>query len=228
MKQATAIIPAAGNGRRYGGSKQFANLAGEPVLSHATRPFLRNDQVQRIIIIVRPEDERTANEAIENLDTTRIEIRPVGGETRAASVSNGLTDCDEQEWVLVHDAARPCLPDESLHRLLAATDKDGGLLALPISDALKTVANDKTVTDYLPRDKIWAAQTPQLFRAGPLRRALQKHPDAADEAEAMNRDGAHPTVIIGDPRNIKITHPEDLSLAEYLIREIRPETVALS
>jgi 2-C-methyl-D-erythritol 4-phosphate cytidylyltransferase len=160
--------------------------------------------------------------------TIGARVKPLycGGETRAASVFNGLLAARDfiaaSDWVLVHDAARPCLGREALDRLLEELDADetGGLLAVPVPDTLKRGNRDARVSSTEPRDNLWLAQTPQMFRYRLLIEALRAVDPAVitDEAQAIEGLGLKPRLVLGDTRNIKVTFPEDLAIAELILR----------
>ena len=211
-----AIVVAAGCGTRAGDiPKQFAALAGRTVLWHALRPFAENKHIDSVRVVVTAETAETAAHCAEGL-SRRAEIIPAGGATRAASVRGGLLGLPDDDWAIVHDAARPCLSDLMLARLLSATKNDevGGLLALPLGDSLKE-GEGKRARRTLSREKKYLAQTPQIFRAGILRAALQD--DCDDESQAMENAGYAPLLISGDAANIKITFAEDFALAEAVL-----------
>jgi len=220
-----AVIPAAGAGARFGGDtpKQYLPLAGRTVIEWALRPFLDRDDVAGIAVVVSPGDDRW-----ESLRprTARI-IDACGGAERADSVLNGLEALGGRagpaDWVLVHDAARPCLSDEDLEALLDAVgdDSPGGLLAVPVQDTLKRADEVGRVSGTLDRRDVWRALTPQMFRYGDLRNALRTAQAAGspvtDESSAMERSGLHPQLVLGRADNIKITRPEDLALATFIL-----------
>jgi 2-C-methyl-D-erythritol 4-phosphate cytidylyltransferase len=149
-----------------------------------------------------------------------------GGETRAASVFNGLLAVRDaiasSDWVLVHDAARPCVGAAELDRLITelAEDETGGLLAVPVADTLKRANRDGRVVQTELRDHLWQAQTPQMFRYRVLLEALRAadHALVTDEARAIENLGLKPRLVMGDARNIKVTYPEDLALAELILK----------
>lgn len=218
------VIPAAGRGTRMGGSrpKQYLELAGTPVLAHTLRCFVGHPAVAGIVVALAPDDSDWAT-----LDASLRAAVDVadGGAERADSVRNGLAAlagrATDHDWVLVHDAARPCLRRADLDRLLAElTDHPtGGLLAVPVRDTLKRVV-DGQVSETVSREALWHAQTPQMFRLGLLRDALAAHPEVTDEAMAMERAGHAVRVVEGHADNLKITRPEELELAAwYLGRE---------
>lgn len=229
------VVPAAGSGRRFGATvlrKQYEPLAGLTVIEHALAPFLADARCHRILVAIAADDAAWPQVA------ARCELRaacPIGavtgGAERASSVHRALAalqgSVDDDEWVLVHDAARPCLSRAEIDALIAAAlpHPVGGLLAVPVADTLKRgmpggagVQVERTES----REGLWRALTPQMFRLGPLARALdaarsaQRQP--TDEAQAMEWQGHAPLLVPGDVRNIKITTPADLAFAEALLR----------
>jgi 2-C-methyl-D-erythritol 4-phosphate cytidylyltransferase len=156
--------------------------------------------------------------------TGRVQVLRCGGETRADTVLNGLKamSVDDDDWVLVHDAARPCITPALIDRLLAelADDAVGGLLAVPVADTLKRAAAGNRVAATEARDALWQAQTPQMFRRGMLRRGLEGFGNAAptDEAQAIERMGLAPKLVLGERNNLKVTFPEDLDMAGMLLQ----------
>jgi 2-C-methyl-D-erythritol 4-phosphate cytidylyltransferase len=154
----------------------------------------------------------------------RIEVLRCGGDTRAATVLNGLQgfDADEGDWVLVHDAARPCITTELLDRLFAELHDDevGGLLAVPVADTLKRADAGRHVAATEPRGGLWQAQTPQMFHYGLLRRALEAAGTDAptDESQAVEHLGFSPKLVLGERSNFKVTYPEDMEMARMLLQ----------
>jgi 2-C-methyl-D-erythritol 4-phosphate cytidylyltransferase len=221
-----ALIPAAGSGSRFGApeAKQYVALAGVPVLKQTLAALQSAIALDAVYVVLAAHDTLYA-ERIGALDG----VVPIycGGSTRAESVRNGLAVIGEaatdDDWVLVHDATRPCVDRPALQRLLHELEQDaiGGLLAMPLSDTLKRAdANGAMrVNTTEPRDGLWCAQTPQMFRYAVLRRALAG--DAAsvytDEAQAVEALGAKPRLVLGSPMNIKVTYPQDLVLAEAIL-----------
>jgi 2-C-methyl-D-erythritol 4-phosphate cytidylyltransferase len=231
--QRFALIPAAGAGARFGDSvpKQYAPIAGVPLLRRAI-DSLHGAVVLQIVFVVLARDDKLYAEKIGVIPG----VAPVycGGATRAESVRNGLAAVGEyaqaEDWVLVHDAARPCLDLATLHRLLHELEEEpvGGLLAIPLADTLKraeTGAGLRAVTTE-SREGLWCAQTPQMFRYAILQHALRKADVTAitDEAQAIEALGVKPRLIQGSPLNIKVTYPEDVALAEAILvaRQARP------
>jgi len=188
--------------------------------------------IENVFVVLAPEDRRYAG-----FDWSafagRLEPLYCGGETRRDSVYNGLVAAmaavDADDWVLVHDAARPCLPQRDLANLIRETRDDliGGILALPVADTVKRVVKEETRTDEgsvlriagtEDRSQLWLAQTPQMFRCGLLIEALQKAQHAVtDEASAMEQMGLRPRLVAGSRENIKVTFPEDFAIAEAIV-----------
>lgn len=231
-----ALVPAAGRGARFGTAvaKQYALLRGAPLLVHTLRALLVERRLARVWLVLAPEDEDYARSGaraqVEALGT-RVAVLRCGGETRALSVANALAALAAREdgpaardWMLVHDAARPCLPADALARLIdrVLADGEGGLLALPVADTVKRADANDRVESTQPRERLWTAQTPQMFRREALARALvAAGPAVTDEAQAMEACGAHPLLVRGDPANLKVTWPADLALAERFLEDFR-------
>ena len=215
-----ALVPAAGIGARATGKgaaiipKQYRVLAGQPMLRHSGLALLADPRVQEVRVIVAPHDEQ-AQDVLSGLPRTRC--FPVGGAERSDTVLNGLrqTGFDPEDWVLVHDAARPGLPAAALSRLLdtCLSRQQGGLLAMPMADTVKFADAQQCVERTLDRQQLWMAQTPQMFRAGQLQAALLEAARAGfavtDEASAMEAVGYKPLLVPGSGRNAKITWPDD-------------------
>jgi 2-C-methyl-D-erythritol 4-phosphate cytidylyltransferase len=222
-----ALIPAAGKGARFGGAtpKQYLPLHGRPLLWHAVAALARHPRVERVYVVLHPDDERFAREPWHELGA--VEGLKVGGATRAQSVRNALcamTGVDASDWVLVHDAARPCLSATMIDRLIEEVGDDaaGGLLALPLADTLKRADAQGRVAATEPRQDRWRAQTPQMFRHGALLSALERARDVTDDASAIEALGLRPRLVMGSELNLKVTFPEDLLLAELMLRGVRP------
>ena len=201
------------------------------MLWHAVRAVCV-PQVAKVFVVLAPDDARFAREDWSAFEG-RLETLYCGGQTRRESVYNALVAArdawDTDDWVLVHDAARPCLASQDLEALLSEckTDAIGGLLALPVADTVKKAAKDESGTQRVlsteDRSQLWLAQTPQMFRAGLLVQALQRARGAVtDEASAVEQMGLKPKLVAGSRENIKVTWPEDLALAESILRR-RPE-----
>lgn len=221
------VLPAAGVGRRMGGDtpKQYLPLHGRPVLAHAVARLARHPDLAAIVVAIAADDPYWPGLDLEC--PVPVETA-TGGAERVHSVVNALHHlegrADPDDWVLVHDAARPCLPAADLQRLVAAVvgHPAGGLLAQRMSDTVKRAApGSGEVAETVARDDLWRAQTPQMFRLGPLRRALEAALAAGavvtDESAAMEAAGFRPLLVEGSPENIKITRPEDLALAAFYL-----------
>ena len=229
-----ALVPAAGLGKRMGSAipKQYLPLAGRPVIAHTLATLLDYPRIDGVVVAISAEDEWWP-EVAAKLTAVKPLLVVTGGAERCHSVLNGLEALRERaalaDWILVHDAARPCLTAEDLDRLLAelADDSVGGLLAVPVRDTLKQADAAGRVTATVDRSQLWHALTPQMFRLGmlheALRAALARGLLVTDEAAAMEAAGFAPRLVEGRADNLKITRPEDLALAEfYLTRRITP------
>ena len=219
-----ALIPAAGAGARMGAEspKQYLPLAGRPMLYHSIK-CVAVPPVETVFVVLAPDDTEFARFDWGEF-AGRVEPLYCGGETRRDSVRNGLVAAmaavDADDWVLVHDAARPCLPCADLERLIAAIQDDevGGLLAMPAADTVKRATPDARSAGTEDRTTIWLAQTPQMFRAGLLAQALRDaRGDVTDEASAVEQMGLQPRLVAGSRLNIKVTYPEDVLIAEGIL-----------
>ncbi|MES2185580.1 MAG: 2-C-methyl-D-erythritol 4-phosphate cytidylyltransferase [Pseudomonadota bacterium] len=219
-----ALVPCAGTGTRAGGEgpKQYRRLAGRPLVQHTLAAFAGVARLAGTLVVVAPGD---GFEAGGGLPGPLFTLAACGGATRAGSVASGLEALEArgaqpQDWVLVHDAARCLVTPALIDTLIDACVHDpvGGLLAQPVADTLKTAAADGRVADTLDRRGRWLAQTPQMFRLGPLAQAL-RHAGAAvtDEAGAMEALGRQPLLVPGSAQNFKVTWPEDFALAEAVL-----------
>ena len=231
MSKAYALIPAAGSGSRLGAAvpKQYLEIAGHPLLYYALRPLVRHPRIEQVFVVLAQGDTQFRNCDWREFGA-KVEPLYCGGATRAASVFNGLVAAHDMveppDWVLVHDAARPCLSEEALERLLveAGSDEIGGLLAVPVSDTIKRANRDLRVAGTEPREHLWLAQTPQMFRYRALIEALRLADplNATDEAQAIEGAGLKPRLVMGDSRNLKVTYPEDLKVAELILSSQSP------
>ncbi len=218
-----AVIPAAGAGTRVGAPlpKQYLRLGARTMLEWSVDALLAVPWIERVLVVVAPDDRR-ADALVDG--RTRVEVLPQGGATRRDSVLAGLNalarDVDSQDWVLVHDAARPALDVATLERLRSAlaTSPVGGLLALPVGDTVKRATPDRSASAAtLDREGLWAAQTPQMFRLGLLRDALAAHADVTDEASALERAGHAPLLVEGARSNFKVTGADDVELMRLVL-----------
>ena len=228
-----ALIPAAGSGTRFPGEKpkQYLPLAGRPMLWHAVKSLCAAP-VENVFVVLAPGDAEFSRIDWSGL-AGRVEPLYCGGETRRDSVYNGMVAAmaavDADDWVLVHDAARPCLPRRDLDDLVRATQHDriGGILALPVAETVKRAAKDEAGEQRIAasedRSQLWLAQTPQMFRCGILMEALRNAKGTVtDEASAVEQMGLRPRLVAGSRENIKVTFPEDLAIAEAIL-EMRCE-----
>ena len=223
-----AIVPAAGSGTRMGAAlpKQYLRLGARTVLEHSLDTLLAVEAISGVVLVVAPDDNtwqsirpRYAEQSLEVV---------VGGAQRCHSVLNGLEalagKAAPTDWVLVHDAARPCVRRDDILALMSGmdADSDGGLLGVPVADTMKRVAADGRVTATVDRGGLWHALTPQMFRLEALRAALRQAIAAnslvTDEASAMELAGYRPLMVQGHRDNIKITLPADLALAAFYLQ----------
>jgi 2-C-methyl-D-erythritol 4-phosphate cytidylyltransferase len=216
-----ALIPAAGVGARMAadGPKQYLEVGGKPMLRHTLDAFLASDLITHTFVVVSPDDGQIAGVAPAGVGVLRC-----GGATRMASVLNGLQalrgELRDSDWVLVHDAARPGLTAALIAKLISsvAADPVGGLLALPVVDTVKRSGQGAVAT--VARDGLWLAQTPQMFRYRLLCDALAAATDASaitDDASAVEAMGLSPKLVEGHPRNLKVTLPADIRIAEMYL-----------
>ena len=221
------IVPAAGRGTRFGAGtpKQYQTVAGLTLIEHSLRALLGHPEVDAAMVALSPDDPFWAG-------WREMAGKPIytclGGAERADSVLAALqalpATVSEDQWVLVHDAARPCLRAVDLSRLLAIgrADPIGAILAAPVRDTIKRADGEGRCSMTEPREALWRAMTPQMFRRGGLTRALQAAlrvgAVVTDEAMAMERLGLKPRLVEGAEDNIKVTTPADLALAEYILK----------
>jgi len=218
------LIPAAGAAERMGHAmpKQYLPILGAPMLHHAVRALLGSERIDTVFIVLAPADDQ-----FRQFDWSEFggRVAPLycGGATRRDSVLNGLVAASAtvqaDDWMLVHDAARPCLARRELERMIMALagDEAGGLLAIPVADTLKRADADGRVCATESREHLWQAQTPQMFRLGLLLHALGKTGEFTDEAGAIEALGLKPRLVPGSSANLKVTYPEDLRLAETIL-----------
>jgi 2-C-methyl-D-erythritol 4-phosphate cytidylyltransferase len=224
-----ALIPAAGTGTRLGDilPKQYLDINGQPLIVYTLQALARVSRIEKIIVVLSPEDQHwrglVANDsaAWKSL-STRVETINVGGKSRRDSVLNALNAIEfPGAWIMVHDAARPCIRSELIEQFIDELENDsiGGLLALPLSDTIKLDDGNLRVAKTLSRENIWRAQTPQMFKFDLLKKALTASPNATDEAEAIEATGHQPKLVMGDSANLKVTYATDLKLAKMLLSE---------
>lgn len=220
------VMPAAGAGRRLGAPtpKQYLPLAGRTLIEWALAPFTADPRCRGIVVALAADDPYWPA-LTPGWPAGRVSTTP-GGAERSDSVLAGLAALPAQpdDWVLVHDAARPCVTPAERDALLAGVAEHpvGGLLAVPLADTLKRADADGRVAATVPRARLWRALTPQMFRHGPLREALRSASSRGDrptdESQAMELAGLAPLLVEGSPQNLKVTTVEDLALAEAVLR----------
>jgi 2-C-methyl-D-erythritol 4-phosphate cytidylyltransferase len=220
------LVPAAGSGSRFGvaGPKQYSPLAGKPMLYHSIERLLTAPEAEIVFVVLPPGDTEFRKHDWSAFGE-RVAPLYCGGASRRDSVLNGLVACaslvDPNDWILVHDAVRPCLGKADLRRLIdeAGRDEVGGILAVPVADTLKRADDEQRVVATEPRDGLWQAQTPQMFRHGMLLRALRDAAHVTDEASAVEALGYKPKLVRGSTKNLKVTVPADLEIAERILRD---------
>ena len=226
-----AVVPAAGVGSRFGSQipKQYTEIAGQAVLLHTVQLLLANETLAGVAVVLSPDDGYFKDLNLPAwAQTERLHVLYCGGDSRAESVRNGINvlmaqqRVQNEDWVLVHDAARCCLPQAALQRLLAAAEGDcnGAILALPVADTLKKQAFTGRIDHTVDRTGLWQAQTPQMFRAAALQAALTQVDlqHITDEASAMEAQDVFAHLVQGDVRNLKLTLAQDATLVELLLR----------
>ena len=229
-KKIIALVPAAGTGTRFGDAlpKQYLDIAGHPLLFHTLLALSTVSRIDSITVVLSPDDSHWGKfSAHWALLGSKIWTAKVGGKSRGATISNGLNAIANNanmladDWVLVHDAARPCIRPELIEQFIDELEDDpiGGLLALPLNDTIKFDDGNLRVKKTIPRDGLWRAQTPQMFRFGLLAKALVACPEATDEAQAIEALGHQPKLVMGDSANLKVTYAPDLKLARMLLTE---------
>lgn len=237
------VIPAAGTGSRMQGNipKQYLTLGGYTVIEHTLARMSAHRVISGIVLSIAKNDSRWTASYINTLSSRLgVNIKTViGGVERHASVLNALhalfsdqlfSGVDVHDWVLVHDAARPCVTLEDITRLIDALVDNpvGGLLGIPVADTMKKVNDRGEVVATVNRDGLWRALTPQMFRLGLLRAALMdaetQHRHVTDDASAMELAGFHPQMILGNEQNIKVTRPQDMEQAlGYLQQQMKTQ-----
>jgi 2-C-methyl-D-erythritol 4-phosphate cytidylyltransferase len=202
--------------------KQYLSIAGKPLILHALKALTRVSAIERVFVVLAPDD--TLWDSFDWGEfAVRLTVLRCGGATRAESVTNGLRamrgSVAAGDWVLVHDAARCCLTPAHVEKLIAEIGDDpvGGLLAVPVADTLKRAQEGQRSATTVPREGLWQAQTPQMFRHGMLLEALESSPVVTDEASAIEALGFQPKLVAADATNLKVTYPLDLQLAGWIL-----------
>jgi len=234
-----ALIPSAGHGSRSGlaAPKQYHPLAGRRIIDHTVAVFERMSAIDQVWVVTAPDD------ASYQAPSAKVQVAKVGGDTRAHSVFNGLqalaaSGATPTDWVLVHDAARCLVTAQDIAPLIDACSNDavGGLLAIPAADTLKQAqpSDSSSAPAFrsqrtLDRSTVWLAQTPQMFRLGVLLAAMQAQEASAfagvtDEASAIELAGHRPLLVPGSAHNFKVTYPQDIALADVLLKQRQEPT----
>ncbi len=222
------VLPAAGSGKRYGSNKKiYEKIGDKTIIEHSANPFLQNEEINKIIIALKSLDSMWATTSLANDEKI---ITASGGKTRAESVLNCMNamkkeGIDKDDWVIVHDAARPCLSELNLRRFIKYNidDQVGGIMASPLNDTLKAASSLKIVIQTIPREDLWKAETPQMFRFNILYEAISKcineNKKITDESSAVEILGYRPRIFESIENNIKITYKKDLNLAKRIIED---------
>ncbi len=224
MPKVFALVLAAGQGTRIGDAapKQYLPIAGKPMMFHSIEALAAVARIERLFVVLAPMDRHWGEHDWSALPE-KIEAAFCGGAHRAESVLNTLKFLEprmaKDDWVMVHDAARPCIATELVEQFLDEIGDDpvGGLLAMPLADTLKRAEEHQRVEATVSRTGLWRAQTPQMFRYEALRRGLEKYPQATDESEAVESLGYAPRLAEGETSNMKVTFAEDIQLAELIL-----------
>lgn len=224
MPKTFALVPAAGQGTRMGDAlpKQYLPVAGRPMMFHSLEALAAVGRIDHVIAILSPLDRHWGAHDWSAFPD-KIEALFAGGASRGESVANALAllagRAAADDWILVHDAARPCIATRLVEQFLDEVGDDpvGGLLAMPLADTLKRAEDSMRVGETIPREGLWRAQTPQMFRYDTLRRGLARTPGATDESQAVESLGQMPRIVQGENANLKVTFADDLPLAEMIL-----------
>ncbi len=223
------VIPAAGVGKRMGVDKpkQYISVNDKTIIEHTINCFIEREEIEGIVIAISKSDEFWPDMEIAKHDKI---ITVPGGDERYQSVFNGLqalkNKAEDDDWVLVHDAARPCLNQSAIDRLMinCRSHDVGGILAMPCRDTMKRANESGEIIDTVEREYLWHAQTPQMFKYGKLKSAIEKVLDenivVTDEAMAMEMAGYKPLLVQGHQENIKVTHKDDLQYLKLYLNEM--------
>lgn len=222
----TAVILAAGLGKRMqaGHNKQFIEICGQSVLTHTLTVFAQIPEIAKIVLVVRAGEEDTCQNMISEIAENKT-VLAIGGKERQDSVHNGIRAITwECEYILIHDGARPLITEEVIRRtLLAAQNSGAAICAVPVKDTIKQADSDGNVLATIPRESLWAVQTPQVFRADLIRRAYENayvhNHYGTDDASLVEYLGEKIKIVTGDYENIKITTPEDIPTAEQILQK---------
>lgn len=220
MVRYTVVIPAAGKGKRMGAdeNKLMLTLQGKPIIVWTVEMFAKDSWCTHIVLAVRPEEQSWFEQQLRHVQTPITYV--TGGEERQQSVRAGLQVVDQDDVVLIHDGARPFVRLDQLHAVAEAAEMKGAILAVPVKDTVKQVM-DGCITQTVPRETLWLAQTPQAFPARAIQVAHEQaeaaHFIGTDDASLLEWIGQQVTIIHGDYHNIKMTTPEDLLFGEAIL-----------
>ncbi|RXJ72322.1 2-C-methyl-D-erythritol 4-phosphate cytidylyltransferase [Veronia nyctiphanis] len=223
-----AVVPAAGVGKRMKSSipKQYLKIGDKTILEHTVLRLLDHPSISHVVIAISDGDEYFSQTCLKHHDRVRIVS---GGKERADSVLSGLKSLQNTDWVMVHDAARPCVALDDIDALIAeaTTHADGAILACPVRDTMKRGSATGEINETVCREQLWHALTPQMFNCGQLLKALEdalnKGLPVTDEASAIELSGSSPKLVTGSASNIKVTQPEDLALATFYLSTACPQ-----
>jgi len=231
MKIIDALICAAGQGKRMGlgHNKLFLELEGEPVLIHTLKVWEKHERIRHIVVVVAREERELIDKMIVEAGLTKVRPLTMGGTERQQSVFNGLNSYEAKErpdMILIHDGARPFITESLIDQVIEATEEYGAaVLAVPVKDTIKQATKNKFIDKTLDRSKLWSIQTPQAFRYTEIIKAHQQAEilgiQATDDAALMEVLGHQVYLVEGDYTNIKLTTPEDIELAEFLLKKRR-------
>ncbi|MFC2025108.1 2-C-methyl-D-erythritol 4-phosphate cytidylyltransferase [Chloroflexota bacterium] len=215
-----AVIAAGGSSQRMGGiDKVLATLGGEPLLVQATRAFQKSRLVNQIVVVVSAGKEKKCRQLVAGKEWSKVSNVCLGGERRQDSVAVGLARLKQCDWVIIHDAARPLVTVDLIERGLEAAKETGAAVAaVPVTDTIKVAGDDRLVRETPPRHNLWAVQTPQVFRFDIIDEAYhQTKSEVTDDATLVEQLGYKVKLYMGSHDNIKVTTPDDLALAEWLL-----------
>ena len=215
-----AVIVAAGSSQRMGGvDKVFALLGGKPLLVRVIDTFHKCDSVDQIVVVLSEPNLERCRQTVAEQGWSKVTDVCLGGRLRQDSVAAGLGRLDNCQWVIIHDGARPLLTEDLILRGLGEAEETGAAVAaVPVTDTIKMAGDDRIVTETLPRSKLWAVQTPQVFRSGIIAEAYRRVAQAVtDDATLVEGSGYRVKLYMGSYDNIKVTTPDDLILAEALL-----------
>ena len=221
MDKVGAIVVAAGKSERMGGvEKIFVHISGKPLLAYAVETFNQSPIVDSIVIVLAKDKVGIGLDLVKKFGWNKVISVCAGGARRQDSVSEGLKRLGKVDWVMIHDGARPCVTQDIIERGLEEARECGAAIpAMPVADTIKIISNDSYIKDTPPRDKLWAVQTPQVFRLDIISEAHRKTKgNVTDDASMVEGLGHKVKVFMGSYTNIKVTTPEDLIIAEAIIK----------